>query len=214
MQLNDEMIVQRILAQFNADFLDEPFVALPRFRRAFGRAPRHIMRAYTHPPAVANFVLQNMLRGAFARESVRATFLFSHHFERAGLVSKLEQTHGPLSVVSAAFATGEKESDGDSASTNECAESRCVVLTDNFMIYANITYVLRPELIWYSRLTEISAVRPTADGQVDHVWVGLQNGPRKMWHHDDDNLLGQTSHNQVDGSGCLLYTSPSPRDRG
>ena len=144
---NNEQIAERILAQFNADFLDEPSVLLIRFRQYFGPPPQHCMSVYSPTMAIAAFVLDGLLGGIFSDERIRTTYLLHHRFERAGVVStmNLRDTNSELTIVKEDISPNAVEAanggggQNETPGTDDCPESRCVIVTENYVIYASVT---------------------------------------------------------------------------
>ena len=196
---SNEEIAWRILAQLNADFLDQPSVVMPRFRQAFGPPPQHVMMPYSHTLAIGDFVINCLLEGLFRHERVVATYLVQHRLERAGLVSSfnMRDTHGPITIF-------KPKTSNEATIADDCPESRCIIITERYVIYAAVTYALRPEPIWYCPLSEVQAVYTKQEPPADHIWLALAKQPRHAWKHA---ILPGTTAAVGSGGGAAHHAS-------
>lgn len=78
--------------------------------------------------------------------------------------------------------------------------------------------MLRPEPIWFCRLSEVTGVRLTADQPRDHLWVGVSKPPRSHWHrhksknsthNDDDDEVEESNIDQALSAGANGMTPAS-----
>ena len=90
------------------------------------------------------------------------------------------------------------------------------VATNREQVRVNISSSVRVELSLYTEEREFAPILPLLQEVAD---VDLEAAPQYLIGRDQERSpyqldAGSTLHMLVGGSTCLLYTSPSPRDRG